>query len=137
MSSARPHCPRPAAAALSVLLAVAFVGTNLAAFFHAATERHETCDEHGELIHMATAAVERDAAPAEASLFAAGETEAPGAEHGHCQLCPCAQPQVEVVSAPAIIAGPAIAAGDRALPSQRAVADAGIYRLAPKTSPPV
>lgn len=137
MSTYRPHRHRTAAAALAVVLAVAFVGTNLAAYFHVATERHETCDEHGEVYHPATAAIDRDRAPTEAALFGAGDTSDPGPEHGHCQLVPSCQPKLEVASAPAILAAPDTACARVELPPQRAPSDAGLYELAPKTSPPV
>ncbi len=136
----------------AALLALMFVAGQLGSQWHALTERHARCPEHGELVHidamtgplpatmtMTAAAVtgaEAGTAAGDADALRDGAAAADGHEHDHCYLCPVSRERLGMVpNAGAISAAmPAVVA--HSLPAVIAQSGRQRYVIAPKTSPP-
>lgn len=123
-----------------VLLA-AFGCLQVASLFHAATERHAVCPEHGELVHVSTdsgvlaLAGAGDTSP-ETRAHAGTPTDQGAHDHDHCYLCPSSRVQASLPSAETLAAAApeahathGIVATDTPIAAQR-------YLVAPKQSPP-
>jgi len=126
-----PHARRT----WTLLLVGALLLGQLGSFLHHSTERHEVCEEHGELVHGP--GVETDAEePAEEGPLAR-RSEGAGTEHGHCQLTLALRTEVAHVGA----AGPSPIAPPVALSTHvgesAALRGVPLILEAPKQSPPV
>jgi hypothetical protein len=121
---------RPAfAAGLSVVMLVV---TQLAAHAHEAAVRHVTCGEHGEQLEAAIVAAHPDDGIAR---WVAVELD--GGEHAQCLIANALQ---QSGISPAHVQSPvalAVVADAQLAPVVVPVPIAALYRLAPKTSPPV
>ena len=130
---ARP--PRATSRVQAALTALAFVLASLIGLVHEATTRHVRCAEHGELIHgNATAANTAD--PARDTVV----RELPAAashDHEHCSLTSAMRESRVVPRAPVIVPV-TVPIGELAVALPRVVAarGGGLFRTAPKTSPP-
>jgi len=119
----------------AALTALAFVLASLFGVVHEATTIHVRCAEHGELIH-------RDATVANAASVDQGavvrdlraETKP---SHEHCSLTSSTRDSRLVPRPPAIVLAP-VAISRAALIGARTTTarGGGLYRTAPKTSPP-
>lgn len=130
--------PRPgrASAALAALL---FVLTGMLGVVHEATTSHVRCAAHGELVDSGAPAM-AVVGPAHGTI-ASTITSAPSLARGHgdehCLLASAVRASRIAPRPPTLIA--AIASVDaRAIPPLERAAPraAGLYRIAPKTSPP-
>jgi hypothetical protein len=118
----------------AALAAAMFVVASLLGIVHEATTTHVRCAAHGELVDSA-APVGAVAGPARDAIDrAAPLSRAHGDEH--CLLASALRESRIAPRAPAI-AAVAVAVDDVAVVVPSAVpAPAGLYRIAPKTSPP-
>jgi hypothetical protein len=130
--------PRPgrASAALAALL---FVLTGMLGVVHEATTSHVRCATHGELVDSGApaAAVVVPARGTIASTITSAPLLARGHGDEHCLLASAVRASRIAPRPPTLIA--AIASVDaRAIPPPERAAPraAGLYRIAPKTSPP-
>ena len=120
----------------AALTALAFVLASLFGILHEAKTTHVRCAEHGELI-------DRDATVAN-SAGAGHQTTLRGAvagtlqRHEHCSLTSATRDSRLVPHPPAIASVQVAISGVAALlPRVVAARGSGLYRTAPKTSPPV
>lgn len=118
---------------LVVLAATALLGGDLAARVHAIAVTHAVCAEHGEPIHLASAASR--SALADVDAVSAGDpTIAPMDDHEHCALAGGTHRVGQPASASALVVAhrftPLAGTGIVLDPAFR------LFRLAPKTSPP-
>jgi hypothetical protein len=133
--------PRPgrASAALAALL---FVLTGMLGVVHEATTSHVRCAAHGELVDSGAPAAAvvvpaRGTIASTASTIASAPLLARGHGDEHCLLASAVRASRIAPRPPTLIA--AIASVDaRAIPPPERAAPraAGLYRIAPKTSPP-
>lgn len=130
--------PRPgrASAALAALL---FVLTGMLGVVHEATTSHVRCAAHGELVDSGApaAAVVGPARETIASTITSAPLLARGHGDEHCLLASAVRASRIAPRPPTLIA--AVASVDaRATPlvERAAPRAAGLYRIAPKTSPP-
>ncbi|HEU4733381.1 MAG TPA: hypothetical protein VFT22_36060 [Kofleriaceae bacterium] len=128
------------AAALTVL---AFVVSNLLALRHEATTRHVRCAEHGEMMHgeaplaarRTVEAAGQERAGRHSLLRGAGAATIHG--HEHCALTSTTRDSRVDLRPPAIaLAQIAISEIPAAAPRAANAHRDGLYRTAPKTSPP-
>lgn len=119
----------------AALTALAFALASLLGILHEATTIHVRCAEHGELIHrdatvVTTASVDHDAVVRDLRA----ETKP---SHEHCSLTSSTRESRLVPRAPAIVSAPVIVSGlTIAGPLVEGLRGGGLYRTAPKTSPP-
>jgi len=120
-----------------LLFAVVLVASQANAWIHAVAIAHVACPEHGEAVHgPARAAHPNDVARA-VDGSAVGADVAAAAGHDHCANA--ALLRWRDVTLPARSGLTAFAAAARFAsfaPRYEAAHAAGVYRLAPKTSPP-
>lgn len=135
----RPQALSPARLSRAVL-ALALLSAQLGAAAHFAVARHEVCADHGELIHPGEGA-EPDHASAPApradgpALTEASDHVGHGQGHDHCGLASHRRAAVVEVG-PSLPQRPEHPQRrDEAAP-ERAIASSGLYRSAPKQSPP-
>ncbi|MBL0277233.1 MAG: hypothetical protein IPQ24_14300 [Anaeromyxobacter sp.] len=123
-----------------VLLALALLTAQFGAAAHFAVARHAVCADHGEVIHPgegaepghASATAPRAEGPA---LAEASDHGGHGHGHDHCGLASHRRAAVVEVG-PSLPQRPEHAQRrDEAVP-ERAIASSGLYRRAPKQSPP-
>jgi hypothetical protein len=126
----------------AALTALAFVLSSLIGMVHEATTRHVRCAEHGELVHAAAATTAASATPP--------TTQAPDLHsivrdfeaatlhgHEHCLLTSTTRESRIELRAPAVVTDRiAISDAAEAVPRLAAAPHGGLYRTAPKTSPP-
>lgn len=121
----------------AALTALAFVLASLVGVLHESTTTHVRCAQHGELVdRRADAAADApDAAPRLDALPALPASPTEG--HTHCALASAMRESGLAPKPPALVAAP-VAVAERAIPAPDLVAapDRGLYRTAPKTSPP-
>jgi hypothetical protein len=125
----------------AALTALAFVLSSLIGMVHEATTRHVRCAEHGELVH-AVATVAASATPAtspaddhDSIVRDLAATTRHG--HEHCLLTSTTRESRIELRSPAIVTDHiAISDATVAVPRLAAGPRAGLYRTAPKTSPP-
>lgn len=125
-----------ATAALTAL--VLFVGS-LLGLAHEAATAHVRCAEHGEMVHADGAAVTRlDASEADWQATARGIPAATGHGHGHdhCLLASAIHATCVTARSSAIATLATITRTTLAL-VPRGTQHRDLYRIAPKTSPPV
>jgi hypothetical protein len=128
MSSGRPR----ALAALLGLLAIVLGTVGVA--HHNAVETHVRC-EHGDLVHVERVAETEPAETADGVASFKSPIRLDTEDHHHCcsavQLT-AAAPTSQILSAPAVAAA-------KQVPGivSRVEITAALYRLAPKTSPPI
>lgn len=119
----------------AALTALAFVLASLFGILHEATTAHVRCAEHGELIHRNPTVANTERAARDAVL---GDLRAEAvSSHEHCLLTSAARESRLVARPPSV--GPAPVTASRvAATSPRTVTarGGGLYRTAPKTSPP-
>lgn len=131
--------PRPGRAS-AALAALVFVLTGVLGMAHEATTTHVRCAAHGELVDSdgSAAVVVGPARESVASTITSASLLARGHGDEHCLLASALRASRIAPRPPVLIA--AIASVDaRAIPSPERAAPraAGLYRIAPKTSPPV
>jgi hypothetical protein len=115
-------------------LLVAFVAAQLVGFAHLSAERHEVCDEHGELVHADGHAVV-DPAPTPGSPALAPQVA--GEHHEHCGLLPFVRETARPHVAVADVVGPASRAVRGLVPHIGGVERSiPLLLQAPKQSPP-
>jgi hypothetical protein len=123
--------------ATAALAALVLVGTTLLVGWHKANVEHGVCAEHGEQLHLRRVAelAPQDAAD-HAARIGAATWELKDGDH-HCAVAATTRSATSAdTHAPQIVdAGEHVE--QLALPAQLAVAHVELYRLAPKTSPPV
>jgi len=130
-----PIRARTASRVQAALTALAFVVASLLGVLHEATTIHVRCAEHGELIHRDatvanTASVDRDAVVRDLRA----ETKP---SHEHCSLTSLTRDS-RLVPRPPAIASAHVAISRPAFMGTRTTTarGGGLYRTAPKTSPP-
>lgn len=131
-----PVRPARASAALAALV---FVLTGVLGMVHEATTAHVRCAAHGELVDSdgLAATVVGPACGTIASTIASAPVLARGHGDEHCLLVSAVRASRIAPRPPTLIA--AIAAVDSLVtppPGRAAARVAGLYRIAPKTSPP-
>lgn len=119
----------------AALTALAFVLASLFGVFHEAATTHVRCAEHGELIHRDATVANTERAGRDPIL---GDLRAEAvASHEHCSLASATRESRLVPCPPAIVSAPvAISALAVATPGAVPARGGGLYRTAPKTSPP-
>lgn len=124
----------------AALTALAFVLASLVGVLHESTTIHVRCAQHGELVDRragadASAAEVHDAAPRLGALPALPASPTEG--HAHCALASAMRESRLAPQPPALLLAP-VAVAERAIPAPDLVAarDRGLYRTAPKASPP-
>lgn len=128
---------------LAVPFAYICLFAHLSCFAHFVLVRHGACAEHGEVIDLgnnhAKAHANNPARTAESSVvavaFRAGE-QSSGDEHDHCVLShePRSQNKPASVSVGMVETWQQLSLAQS---DQRQLGSVAVYRLAPKTSPPV
>ena len=113
---------------IAVTTSIAFAFAGFAVLHHEVEQRHELCAEHGERIHVSVK--DLDQAPTPDSV-----APSPEAEHEHCGVA-WSGPQTGTDASIGIASG-TCTLDSSARPAARADCFANLYRLAPKTSPPV
>jgi len=123
-----------AVAALAALVLVAGV---LVVGWHKAAVAHGVCTEHGEELHLQRlSAPAQDHGPATETRIGASTWELRDGDH-HCTIAATSRdPATAGVDAPVVLAADE-PVDLLALPAALADARTVLYRLAPKTSPPV
>lgn len=119
---------------LSITLALACLLAPLFGLAHLAAGNHRTCAEHGELVET-TVAVHDHALPIDSTIEA--ETRSENANgHEHCIYAVPVRPLIAGLhaSTPARLVMAKLAASRRSVPPP---VQGELYRLAPKTSPPL
>ncbi len=119
----------------AALTALAFVLASLFGILHEATTTHVRCAEHGELIDRDTTVANTASAGHEATLR--GGVAGTLQRHEHCSLTSATRDS-RLVPYPPEIAAVQVAISGIATVVPRAVVarSSGLYRTAPKTSPP-
>lgn len=131
--------PRPGRAS-AALAALVFVLTGLLGMVHEATTAHVRCAAHGELVDSdgPVAAVVGPACETIASTIASAPLLAHGHGDEHCLLASAVRASRIAPRPPILIAAIAVIDARVTPPPERAAPRAaGLYRIAPKTSPPV
>jgi hypothetical protein len=130
--------PRPGRAS-AALAALVFVLTGVLGMAHEATTAHVRCAAHGELVDSdgVAAVVVGSAGGAIASTIADAPLLARGHGDEHCLLASAVRAS-RIAPRPPILIAAIATAGARATPPPERAAPraAGLYRIAPKTSPP-
>lgn len=120
----------------AALTALAFVFASLFGVLHEATTIHVRCAEHGELIHRDATIANAASAGRDAVVRDLRAETKPG--HEHCSLTSSTRESQLVPRPPAIVSAPVIVSGlTVAGPLVESAHGGGLYRTAPKTSPPV
>lgn len=119
----------------AALIAVALVVSSVLGVIHEAATRHVVCAQHGELVHAGAAQPGDRALTRTASVRQGGAPAVQG--HDHCAMAQVLR-DPRIASRPSLLelapaavaqlAAPGVDGGD--------VDDRGVYRTAPKTSPP-
>jgi hypothetical protein len=118
----------------AALTALAFVLSSLFGVLHDASTTHVRCAQHGELMHGSAMLVDGQL-PIEAGMRQAVGAVAQG--HEHCALASAMRESRMAPSPPALVPAPlASAALAVAIAYDGAARERGVYRTAPKTSPP-
>lgn len=120
----------------AALTAAMFVAASLLGVLHEATTAHVRCAAHGEL-------VDSDAPVGVAAVVPAAHDTVDPAQpssraHGdeHCLLASALRASRIAARAPALAAAAATVDDIALIPPRAVPASAGLYRIAPKTSPP-
>lgn len=121
----------------AALTVVAFVLSSLFGILHDASTMHMRCAEHGEMIHTSATLVDgQRQAPVRVATLRTGEAAAVSG-HEHCALASAIREPRMMPSPPAVEAAPAAAIELAvAIAYDGAARERGVYRTAPKTSPP-
>lgn len=124
---------RVTTATLVSLLVATFVAGQLSGLLHDdALVQHETCDEHGEQIHVGYAGA--TVAATDGAVRRGAERQREG--HDHCNVSSLSRQRYAVVAAGApvvhVALGVRVPAHTAGVPRR----GAGAYRYAPKQSPP-
>jgi hypothetical protein len=130
--------PRPARASAAVV-ALVFVLTGVLGMAHEATTAHVRCAAHGELVDSdgLAAVVVGPARGTLAGTLASAPPLARGHGDEHCLLASAVRASRIAPRPPTLIAAIATVDERATPPPARAVPRAaGLYRIAPKTSPP-
>jgi len=130
--------PRPARAS-AALAALVFVLTGVLGMAHEATTAHVRCAAHGELVDSdgIAAVVVGPASGTIASTIASAPPLVRGHGDEHCLLASAVRASRIAPRPPTLIAAIATVAPRTTPPPERAAPRAaGLYRIAPKTSPP-
>jgi hypothetical protein len=119
----------------AALAAATFVVASLLGIVHEATTTHVRCAAHGELVDSA-AAVGAVAGPARDAIVH-GQPRTRGHGDEHCLIASALRSSRIAPRAPAL-AVTVVTVADVAVvaPGAAAAVTAGLYRIAPKTSPP-
>lgn len=132
--------PREARSRLNAgALALVFFSAQLVALAHFSTAAHVTCADHGELVDVLRSEHHHVGAATQGPSLETGDADAHGQGHGRCLFASYADQQ-SAPSARAILATTLVPAADvppaapHAAPSRPLRT---LFRLAPKTSPPV
>jgi len=125
--------------ARALALAAAFLLLQLAGFLHLASEGHEVCPDHGDLVHVERAQEpSRDAVPPGPDAGAALERADTPGDHVHCGLLPALQPKSAFAAASASVSQePSISLACSRTPPPARHASVPLLLQAPKLSPPV
>lgn len=136
----RPHTVKRRRHVTAVLTVLAFAFAGMVGRVHEATTSHVRCAEHGELIHGVVpdaAAVVAATPQASQDRVAHDGPRAPGEPHEHCLLA-YASREVSTEARGLALTSIALPTTNiaRARPDVPAPRRDGVYRTAPKTSPP-
>lgn len=123
------------ARAQAALTALAFVLASLFGILHEAATSHVRCAQHGELIHRDATVANTEGTGPDVALRDLQVEARPG--HEHCALTSTTRESRLVPRPPAMAPAP-VAVSRRSATTPRAMPapGAGLYRTAPKTSPP-
>lgn len=123
--------------ALAAFAALSLVTCTLLAGWHKATVAHGVCVEHGEALHLDRIS-DRDRAPASDSDQIEPSTWVLVDGDHHCAIAATSRDPLAAPGAAEAAAAPDLSDDPTALPPVLAATPAvALYRLAPKTSPPV
>jgi len=121
-----------------LLLAAVLVVSQASAWFHAVAITHVACLEHGEAIHRRVLPAEDVRAPRSDGSGALRADLAAVAGHDHCANAALLRWRDVALTAPVALSAFAPVAQSAAFADAPSVAPAAaVYRLAPKTSPPL
>jgi hypothetical protein len=122
--------------ALAAFAAVVLVGCTLLVGWHKATVMHGVCAEHGDELHLDRVG-EHQRAEASDSAQIESSTWVQGDGDHHCTIAATSRDPIAAGASHAAAAAPDVS--DHASLPHALVAPAAValYRLAPKTSPPV
>ncbi len=117
---------------MSALLALVFVGSQLAQLAHLVVVPHAVCPEHGHVVHGSEAGAE---SPSDGLSLGAAQVEH---DHDTCllQAVPRQTGLVSGAAAGSPPPTPAAATPEPLIPVLATRATEGLYRLAPKQGPP-
>jgi hypothetical protein len=135
-----PRAIADARRAGGLLLALLLVVSQAAAWCHAVAIAHVACLEHGEAMHSAAApaAATRAARPQDARQAGVRADLATAGGHDHCGNAALLRWRDVALTAPASLAPLVLAPRSLTFAATRDGAHgAVVYRLAPKTSPPI
>lgn len=128
-------------------LALLFLLAQLAAFLHLATERHEVCADHGELVHASAQAAGHEHASDAQAEHEDGVADrsgprldpddgAPSGAHAHCGSLPVLDPRQRAPEELRVEPAPLLAAQVPAGRPSAAHVSVPLLLRAPKQSPP-
>ena len=122
--------------ALAAFAAVMLVGCMLLVGWHKATVMHGVCAEHGDELHLDRVSEHERAEASDSAQIESSTWVQVDGDH-HCVIAATSRDPVSTAAAHAAAAAPDVS--DHAPPPPALVAPAAValYRLAPKTSPPV
>ena len=120
---------------MAVVTVLAFVFAGIMGRAHEATTSHVRCAEHGELVHGAT---HLEAIELARDTIVDEQAPANAQNHEHCELA-CASRAASLQARSFVLVRIALATADLVVAAPHAATPHrdGLYRTAPKTSPPV
>lgn len=118
------------------LVALVLGGSELGSAGHAALVRHALCAEHGEPVHAGSSVTAAGIVTVTDSVVPSESAKASPDEHDHCKILAGAS---RIAPSERSLAIPLSLCVDAGLAAGEAVVDpsVAVFRLAPKTSPPV
>jgi hypothetical protein len=122
--------------ALAAFAAVVLVGCTLLVGWHEATVMHGVCVEHGDELHLDRVS-DHERAEASDSDQVESSTWVPVDGDHHCVITGTSRDPITAGASPDVAAAAALADEPSPPPALAAPAAVALYRLAPKTSPPV
>jgi hypothetical protein len=116
---------------------LAFVLSSLFGVVHEASTMHVRCAQHGEMVHSGVTLVDGQVHAPVRELRARDAADTTVQGHEHCALASAMRESRLLSSPPALVSAPEpIAALAIAIAYTGAARERGVYRTAPKTSPP-
>ena len=128
--------PRASRRVRAALTAFVFMATSLLGVLHEATTSHVRCAAHGELVDSDAPASAATVAPAAHDTLDRAQPLSRAHGDEHCLLASALRASRIAPRVPAIAAAVAVVDDVVVVAPRPIAAPAGLYRIAPKTSPP-